>query len=125
MIKHYVLQEGDVYAEAVVVEDKYIYLSGLTSENLETGEMIGGDITTQTRVVMENLKTLLEKYGSDMDHLIRVEIVLTDFKDRGEMNKEYIKHFKQNHIPARICYGNVSLSDTNKIEILATAIKKK
>ncbi|MDO4478251.1 MAG: RidA family protein [Lachnospiraceae bacterium] len=124
MIEHICPNPGAPYADCVVVEDKYLYLSGLTSEDLDTGAAIGGDITTQTRIVLENLKTLLERHGSDMDHVIRCEIVLTDFSERPEMNKEYVKHFDPAHMPSRICYGNVVLSGENKIEILATAIKK-
>ena len=124
MIKHINKNETQTYAEAVIVDDKYIYLSGLVSEDVETGELIDGDITEQTKRTLDNLEILLKRYGSDMDHLIRCEIVLKDFSERDEMNKEYMKHFTPGHIPTRICYGNVVLSGTNKIEILATAVKK-
>ena len=124
MIQHINKNETQTYAEAVIVDDKYIYLSGLVSENIDTGELIDGDITSQTKRTLDNMEILLKKYGSDMDHVIRCEIVLKDFSERDEMNKEYMKHFSNGHIPTRICYGNVVLSGTNKIEILATAIKK-
>lgn len=124
MIEHINKNETQTYAEAVIVDEKYIYLSGLVSEDIDTGELIDGDITSQTKRTLDNMEILLKRYGSDMDHVIRCEIVLKDFSERDEMNKEYMKHFTKGHIPSRICYGNVVLSGTNKIEILATAIKK-
>lgn len=112
------------YSDAVLVDGKMLYLSGLVSEDLESGEIVPGDITEQTRLALTNLKTLLEKYGSDMDHVVRVEIVLTDFSQRPAMNVEYMKHFDPKRRPSRICYGGVELSKGCLIEIMATAVKK-
>jgi enamine deaminase RidA (YjgF/YER057c/UK114 family) len=39
------------------------------------------------------------------------------------MNAEYIKHFPQECIPARVCYGGVDLAAGCKIEIVAIAKK--
>lgn len=112
------------YSDIVVVEDKYLYLSGLVAVDLDTGDWNYGDITHETRLVLDNLKTILEAHGSDMDHLIRCEVLLRDFSERDVMNVEYVKHFDPAHIPARLCYGNVGLAGESKIEIMATAIKK-
>lgn len=112
------------YSDMVVVEDRFLFLSGLVSADLETGEMINADITTETKQVLENLETVLKRYGSDMDHIIRLEIMLADFAERDEMNAEYIKHFSPAHMPARLCFGNVGLACGCKIEIMATAVRK-
>ncbi len=113
-----------IYSDIRKVDGKYLYLSGLISEDLETGEILDGDIKFQTNCVLNNLKTILEKYDSDMAHIIRMEVILQDFADREEMNNEYVKHFKQEHLPARLCFGNAALADNMKIEIMATAIVK-
>lgn len=74
--------------------------------------------------MLTNLKTLLERYGSDMDHVLRVDVLLRDFAQRDEMNAEYVRHFKPERMPARLCYGNVGLADQCKIEIAVTAVKR-
>ena len=112
------------YSDVVCVDDKMLYVSGLVSEDLESGEIVPGDITAQTRLALNNLAAILEKYGSDMEHVVRVEVVLTDFSQRPAMNAEYMKHFDPKHRPSRICYGGVELSKGCLIEIMATAVKK-
>lgn len=112
------------YSDMVVMEGKYLFLSGLIAEDLGTREILSGDITFETKTVLDNLETILERYGSDMDHIVRLEILLRDFSERDVMNEEYRKHFNADHMPARLCFGDVGLAGTCKIEIMATAYKK-
>ena len=107
----------------VVVDGDTLYLSGLVSEDMDTGELVAGDMATETRQVLNNLERILKQYGSDMDHVLRVDVLLSDFSLRNEMNAEYIKHFPQEKIPARVCYGGVDLAAGCKIEIVAIAKK--
>ena len=101
-----------------------LYLSGLVSEDFDTGEMVRGTVAEETRQIFKNLKWLLESDGSDLDHVVRVEVLLSDFSERDEMNAEYMKHFKPDRMPARLCYGGVDLAAGCKIEIQVTAVKK-
>ena len=101
-----------------------LYLSGLISEDFDTGELVRGTVAEETRHIFKNLKWLLESAGSDLDHVVRVEVLLSDFSERDEMNEEYKKHFKPDHMPARLCYGGVDLAANCKIEIQVTAVKK-
>ena len=119
------LEEADGTPYSDVVEcGEMLYLSGLVSEDLETGELVCGDITVQTRQVLKNLSAILERYGSDMEHVARVEVLLTDYALSGEMNAEYVKHFDAAHRPSRICYGGTELYEGCLIEVMATAVKK-
>ena len=120
------LQEpsGCPYSDLVVVDDKFLFLSGLVSEDFETGELVTGDIATETRQTLNNLKMIFEQYGSDMNHVVRLEVILSDFSLRDEMNAEYVKHFDPAHLPARLCFGGADLADGCRIEIMATAVKK-
>lgn len=112
------------YSDLVVVDDKFLFLSGLVSEDLVTGELVPGDITAETRRALENLRTILEANGSDMAHVVRVEVLLSDFSQRDEMNAEYMKHFPADRMPSRLCFGGADLAEGCKIEILATAVKR-
>ena len=112
------------YSDLVAVDGKFLFLSGLVSEDFETGELVPGDIATETRQALKNLAMILERYGSDMDHVVRIEAILADFSERDAMNAEYVKHFDPAHKPARLCFGGVDLADGCKIEIMATAVRK-
>ena len=111
------------YSDAVRVGDM-LYLSGLVSENPETREEMYGDITFETKTVFYNLEGFLEKLGSDMDHVVRVEILLRNWEDKAAMNAEYVRHFRPDHLPARVCYGGVDISGDCKIESMVIAAVK-
>ena len=108
----------------LVISGNYLFLSGLISQNLETGEILHGDIAYETKKILENLTIILKEYGSDMEHVIRTEVLLHDFSQRDAMNAEYLKHFRLGSMPARLCYGNVGLAANCKVEIMVTAVLK-
>ncbi len=112
------------YSDIVVVDDRELHLSGLIAMDLDSGEERYGTITEETRLVLDNLAVLLERYGSDMDHVIRATVLLADFSQRDEMNAEYVRHFKPNRLPARLCFGDVGLHGKCKVEIAVTAVKR-
>ena len=120
----FIEEEDQPYSDIVVTDDKYLYLSGLVSETLETRDEAYGTIEFETNRILDNLKVILEKYGSDMDHVVRVDVVLAKWSDKDAMNGEYVKHFKRNRLPARICYGDVSIAGECKVEMAVIATKK-
>jgi len=115
--------QKNIYSEAVIVND-LIFLSGIVSEELKTGELMPGDIEYETEQVMKNLSEILEKYGSGLDKVIRVEIFLRDFKDKDRMDATYVKFFPNNRLPSRVCVQVADLFDKCKLEILVTAFKQ-
>lgn len=115
--------DADCPYSDVVVDGDTLYLSGLVSEDMDTGELLLGDMAGETRQVLNNLERILLQHGSDMGHVLRVDVLLKDFSLREEMNAEYIRHFPQERIPARVCYGGVDLAAGCKIEIVAIAKK--
>ena len=120
----FIEEEDQPYSDIVVTDDKHLYLSGLVSENLETRDEAYGTIEFETNRILDNLKVILEKYGSDMDHVVRVDVVLAKWSDKDAMNGEYVKHFKRSRLPARICYGDVSIAGECKVEMAVIATKK-
>lgn len=77
---------------------------------MNSGEILYGDITFETKKVLDNLAVILKKYGSDMEHVVRAEVLLRNFLERDIMNAEYLKHLTPGLMPARLCYGNVGLA---------------
>ena len=120
----FIPEEDQPYSDIVVVQDKFLFLSGLVSEELSTRDEAYGSIEFETGRILDNLKVILERYGSDMDHVVRVDVVLAKWSDKDAMNAEYVKHFKRSRLPARMCYGDVSIAGECKVEMAVIATKK-
>ncbi|HEX2565687.1 MAG TPA: RidA family protein [Burkholderiales bacterium] len=90
-----------------------------------TGQMpIGADgivpegIEAQTRVVLENLKSVLERLGSNLREVVSARVFLTDFEAHYErMNKVYASYFEPGRFPARTCVGVTGLARGCQVEI--------
>lgn len=78
------------------------YVSGLISQKGD--EVVYGlSIAEQTRLILENLKTIVTDMGLTMDHVIKTNIFLTDMNDFDEMNAVYREYFSTKNPPARQC----------------------
>ena len=120
----FIEEENQPYSDIVVTNGNMLFLSGLVSEELSTRDEAYGSIEFETNRILDNLKVILERYGSDMDHVVRVDVVLAKWEDKNAMNAEYVKHFKRTHLPARMCYGDVSIAGECKVEMAVIATKK-
>lgn len=119
----FIEEEDQPYSDIVVVGDM-LYLSGLVSEDLSTRDEAYGTIEFETNRILDNLKVILERYGSDMDHVVRIDVLLASWADKNAMNAEYVKHFKRDRLPARVCYGDVAIAGECKVEMVVIASKK-
>ena len=120
----FIPEEDQPYSDIVVVQDKFLFLSGLVSEELSTRDEAYGTIEFETNRILDNLKIILEQYGSDMDHVVRIDVILAKWADKNAMNAEYVKHFRKDKLPARVCFGDVSIAGDCKVEMTVIAVKK-
>jgi 2-iminobutanoate/2-iminopropanoate deaminase len=103
------------YAQAV----KYgglIFVSGQTPEEPGTGTPVHGTIEEQTRLVLSNIKAILEAAGSGLDKVLKVNVYLSDITLKPKMGETYKEFFPQNP-PARIAMGVSGLDDGLDVEI--------
>jgi 2-iminobutanoate/2-iminopropanoate deaminase len=103
------------YAQAV----KYgglVFVSGQTPEEPGTGKPIKGTIEEQTRLVLSNIKAILEAAGSGLDKVLKVNVYLSDIELKQKMGEVY-KEFFPNNPPARIAMGVSGLDDALDVEI--------
>ena len=99
----------------------FVFCSGQIPANPETGELVSGSITEQTRQVLGNLKAVIEQAGSGMEKVVKVTVFLRDMNDFSEMNEEYAKWFS-NDPPARAAVQVARLPKDVGIEIQAIAV---
>ena len=119
----FIEEEDQPYSDIVEVGNM-LYLSGLVSEDLSTRDEAYGSIEFETNRILDNLKVILENHGSDMDHVVRIDVILAKWADKNAMNAEYVKHFKREKLPARVCYGDVAIAGDCKVEMVVIAAKK-
>ena len=103
------------YSQATVYNGM-IYVSGQLPIVPATGELIQGDISQQTKQVMDNIAAIVEAAGSSMDRILKATILLTDMNDFARVNEAYAEFFEDSP-PARICYQVTALPKGASIEI--------
>lgn len=98
----------------------FVFCSGQIPANPETGELVKGSITEQTRQSLSNVKGVIKAAGSSMSKVAKVTVYLKDMNDFAEMNAEYTKWFSEPH-PARAAVEVARLPKDVGVEIEAIA----
>jgi enamine deaminase RidA (YjgF/YER057c/UK114 family) len=93
-----------------------LYLSGQVGNIPGETNVVSGGIGPETRQTMENIKEVLERYGSSMDQVVKCLCMLEDINEWAEMSGEYVKFFP-NHKPARSAFAGSGLAIGAKVEI--------
>jgi 2-iminobutanoate/2-iminopropanoate deaminase len=102
------------YSQAIKVNGM-IYTSGQIALNKD-GILIEGDVETQTRQVLENLKEVLKEGGSSFERVIKSTIYLSNMDDFGVVNSVYGEYFTT-HLPARSTVAVKTLPKNVDVEI--------
>jgi len=103
------------YSHAVESGD-FVYLSGQTPIDSETGNLVEGNITEQTEQCFKNLFNVLQSAGLSGDDVIKVKVFLTDMENFHAMNEVYAKQFSVPY-PARTTIGVKELPLGAQVEI--------
>ena len=103
------------FSEAVQVGNM-LYLSGQVGNIPGEMNVVPGGIGHETRQTMENIKEVLERYGSSMDQVVKCLCMLENINEWAEMSAEYVKFFP-NHKPARSAFAGSGLAIGAKVEI--------
>lgn len=109
------IDQGPRLSEAVVHGDT-IYLAGQIGEPDQ-------DITEQTKTALAEIDLLLEKTGSDRDHLLSATIWLADMADFEAMNAVWDEWISGHPAPTRATGESRLASPDYKVEIIIIAAK--
>ncbi|HEY4087903.1 MAG TPA: Rid family detoxifying hydrolase [Bryobacteraceae bacterium] len=80
------------YSPAVRAGD-FIFVSGQVAVDPVTNELKTGDVQHETRMVLNNVKLVLEGAGATLADVVRVGVYLGDGKDFAAMNEVYSEFF--------------------------------
>ena len=108
------------YNQAVLA-GKFLFVSGQLAIDPKEGRIVAGDVTVQTKQVMENIKAILEGAGYSLKDIVQSNAYLSSMSLFDEFNKEYAKFFTE-EFPARLTVG-VELKGNALIEISVVAYK--
>ena len=106
----------------LIVYNGVIYISGQGAHSRGDNSDAGKppDIETHTRMVMENVKALVEAGGGTMDSILQLTVFLTKLDDYDGLNKVFKTYFP-NGGPARPCVAVAALPGQSLVEINCTA----
>jgi len=111
------------YSPAVRAGD-FIYVAGQGPVDVTVDKMSYGDIQHETRLVLGNIKRILEGCGASMADVVKCSVFLADGKDFGAMNQVYAEFFGDAK-PARTTVEAKFADPNMKVEIDCIAYKPK
>jgi 2-iminobutanoate/2-iminopropanoate deaminase len=109
------------YSQAVRAGD-FVFLSGQIPLNPSTGQLVEGDIVSQTRCVMDNLRAVLGAAGCGFRDVVRTTIYLVDLAHFAKVNEVYGACFEA-PFPARATVQVSALPRGAQVEIDLVALR--
>jgi len=71
----------------------FVFISGQIPIDPKTGNVVQEDIKSQTTLIMENAKAILDSSGCTMASVVKTTIYLKDMADFGSVNEVYGEYF--------------------------------
>ncbi len=94
----------------------FITIGGTAGVDPATGQLAGADAYSQAKQILASFKIMLESVGSDLGHVMHVNVFLKQMRDFEEMNRAYVE-MMGGHRPARTVIG---VSELPKPGVLLT-----
>ena len=92
-----------------------VYLSGQLGLDPATGNLVEG-IEAQTHQVLKNLRAVAQAAGGELDHMVKLTLLLADLADFAKVNEIMATYFKAPY-PARATYQVAALPKAARIEV--------
>lgn len=107
------------YSYAIDTGDT-VFLSGLVARNPVDNSSIGGDMSAQSRAILDNARTLLAAAGLGMEHVVSARVYVTDLSQFDAMNTVYRSYFPKDP-PARATVNAPLMNASNLVEMTFVA----
>ncbi|MER3373054.1 MAG: RidA family protein [Allomuricauda sp.] len=110
------------YNQAVLIKDT-LYISGQIALDPATGELVKGDVKTETKQSLENLKAILEAADMTFENVVKTSIFIKDMNQFSQINEVYSTYFDPETAPARETVEVANLPKFVNVEISMIAVK--
>lgn len=108
------------YSQAIKVGET-VYLSGQIPLNPLTMQLVEGGFEAQAVQVFENLKAVAEAANASLQHIVKLNIYLTDLANFAKVNEIMSRYFVEPY-PARAAIGINTLPKDSLIEMDAVLV---
>ncbi len=88
------LESNKVPISPAIRANGFLFISGAPPIDPETGELVRGDIATQTEVVRRHIGAILAASDSSFDKVVKTTIYCTNSAYFRIVNEVYMKYFK-------------------------------
>ena len=109
------------YSQAIEANGM-VFASGQLPIDPATGNFAEGGIKEQTRQALTNAQNILKEAGTDLAHVVKTTVFLSDMANFGEMNEVYSEFFTQ-PFPARSAVAVKTLPKNALVEVECIAVK--
>ncbi len=109
------------YSQAIEAGNM-VFASGQLPIDSATGAFAEGGVKEQTRQSLTNAKYILEEAGTDLAHVVKTTVFLSDMDNFGAMNEVYAEFFSQ-PFPARSAVAVKTLPKGALVEVECIAVK--
>jgi len=107
------------YSQGITVAS-LLFVSGQLGIQPETGELVSSDFKLQARQALENLSQIVLAAGYNLNHIVAVDVFVTDMNNFTVFNAIYAEYFFE-HRPARAVVEVSRLPKDAGIEIKCIA----
>ena len=107
------------YSQAIQAGD-FLFVSGQIPLDPKTGQMAAGPVEEQAKLVLENVKNILESAGFTMQQAVKTTVFVTSMDNFAPINGVYAQYFAENP-PARSFVAVKELPKSAQVEIEVTA----
>lgn len=115
------LAAAKVPLSPVVRANGFVFVSGQPPFDAATGELVQGDIRTQTRASLDCMKLCLETAGSSLEKVVKCNVYVTNVAWYAAVNEVYAEYFPTDP-PARTFAAVASWPWEFDIEIECVAL---
>ncbi len=109
------------YSQAIEANG-FVFASGQLGLDPATGAFPEGGIKEQTRQSLTNAKSILEAAGTDLAHVVKTTVFLSDMANFAPMNEVYAEFFTA-PFPARSAVAVRELPKGALVEVECIAVK--
>jgi 2-iminobutanoate/2-iminopropanoate deaminase len=108
------------YSQAIQVGN-LIFVAGEKGIDRNTGKIVAGGISAETRQTLDNIQAILSEAGATLDDAVACTVHMVDLSEFAEMNRVYAEYFKVMP-PGRTTVQVAALPAGARIEITVTAV---
>ena len=109
------------YSQAIEASNM-VFASGQVPIDPATDQFVPGGIKEQTRQALTNARNILAEAGTDLAHVVKTTVFLSDMDNFAAMNEVYAQFFEQPY-PARSAVAVKTLPKGALVEVECIAVK--